>query len=237
MATSQNGYSVPLTAAEQAEYIRTFSLVGGTIRLRNSPTSTVLLYVAHMLHTEVQGARWPGIWGFAIRPVRGQTSGYSNHASGTAMDWNAPLHPRHSERISADRYAGWSSGQVETIRKILAFCDGVVRWGADYKSGPYDPMHFEINKSIADVEALAKKIEEQVMPLTNADARTVLSYPLTHSGTTAPVYTWITGADLHASLAWDAAKLADTQSAAALAQSKANAATLSKIAEHLGVAL
>jgi len=33
-------------------------------------------------------------WGWAVRPVRGQTTGYSNHAGGAAGDVNATAHPR-----------------------------------------------------------------------------------------------------------------------------------------------
>jgi hypothetical protein len=79
-------------------------------------------------------------WGYAYRPIRGRSSGFSNHASGTAIDYNAPIHPRQS----SSRHAGWTADQVTAVRRLLRRYDGAIRWGGDYDSAPYDPMHFEI---------------------------------------------------------------------------------------------
>jgi hypothetical protein len=90
-------------------------------------------------------------WGYAVRPVRGQTSGYSNHG-GYAFDDNATRHP-------LGRAHTFSPAQVVQIHKILAMYEGIIRWGGDYHSRK-DEMHFEINDGVtmAHAEHVAKKI-------------------------------------------------------------------------------
>lgn len=218
MATSQNGYSVPLSTASRVSTIHYYSLPGGTIGLRKGDTAVVLLYVANRFHNEVQRLLWPGVWGFAVRPIRGQTSGYSNHASGTAMDLNAPLHPRQSH----SRYSGFTRTQVGKIHSILASTGGVVRWGGDYSSTPYDPMHFEINASPAQVAVLADKLRKAVAVATPSPTD-FWTTPLknSHDGYTASAGAWLV--------------YGNEAAHAALAQSKANAVLLAKLADKLGV--
>jgi hypothetical protein len=76
-----------------------------------------------------------GTWGYAYRTIRGYTTTLSNHASGTAIDINAPLHPLGKRgTVPADK--------VAAIRAKAAALG--LRWGGDY-SGRADEMHFEIN--------------------------------------------------------------------------------------------
>ena len=89
-------------------------------------------------------------WGYAYRKIRGSAA-LSNHASGTAIDLNAPAHPLGEKGT-------FTAKQVTAIRRILTFCDGVVRWGGDFH-GRKDEMHFEIVQSADDVALIAKKIE------------------------------------------------------------------------------
>ena len=42
--------------------------------------------------------------------------------------------------------------------------DGVIRWGAQYQSRPYDPMHFEINAGETAVNNLAAKLLGDTRP-------------------------------------------------------------------------
>ena len=75
-----------------------------------------------------------GTWGYNYRVIRGGTS-LSNHASGTAIDINAPKHPLGARgTVPADR--------VAAIRAKAASLG--LRWGGDYSSRP-DEMHFEVN--------------------------------------------------------------------------------------------
>ena len=57
--------------------------------------ATVLTEVARRFHREVEridrGIR--DDWGWAYRPVRGQQTGFSNHASATAIDWPKACNP------------------------------------------------------------------------------------------------------------------------------------------------
>ena len=60
---------------------------------------------------------------------------YSNHASGTAIDLNWQKFPMFKRNMNKK--------QVEACRAIVADCEGLIRWGGDYKTS-VDQMHFEI---------------------------------------------------------------------------------------------
>jgi len=91
------------------------------------------------------------VLGHAYREISGSTT-LSNHASGTAIDLNAPRHPLGASGT-------FSSTQVSRIRSILTYCDGVVRWGGDYATRK-DEMHFEISVQPGDsrLSALVTKL-------------------------------------------------------------------------------
>ena len=104
-------------------------------------------------------------WGYAYRPVRGQSSGFSNHASGTAIDLNALQHPR-------GKINTFNEAQRNAIRKQLRdVYKGVIRWGGDYdlRIAKRDDMHFEINASSDKVKAVVKTLNctetEQPVPV------------------------------------------------------------------------
>lgn len=150
MATSQNGWK-----ANDRSLIASYAIPGGRISVRKGDVATILVYVAKRFHSEVENLVWPGNWGYAERPIRGGSS-LSNHASGTAIDLNAPRH-----------YLGargtFTKKQVRAIRKILSDVGGVIRWGGDYRSRK-DEMHFEINAGSARVRAVAKAIRAGKKP-------------------------------------------------------------------------
>lgn len=153
MATSQNGFR-----ANDRSVIASYAIPGGKLALRKGDVATVLVYVAKRFHSEVEPLTWPGNWAYAERTIRGSSRTLSNHASGTAIDLNAPRHPLG---VAVSR--NFNRSQVAKIHQILRDCDGVVRWGGDY-SGRKDAMHFEINKGTAAVRALARKIEAGKKP-------------------------------------------------------------------------
>jgi hypothetical protein len=111
--------------------------------------ATVLLHVAAQFHQHVEPLNAGWCWGYYYRKIAGSKR-LSNHASGTAIDLNAPNHPM-------GRANTFSPGKRAEIRKILHFCEGVVRWGGDY-TGRKDDMHFEIVGNAAAVARIAKKI-------------------------------------------------------------------------------
>ena len=150
MAVSQNGWK-----ANDRSLIASYSVPGGKISMRKGDVATILVYVAKRFHSEVENLIWPGNWGYAERPIRGSRT-TSNHASGTAIDLNAPRHP-------LGKRGTFSKSQVRKIKKILSDLDHVVRWGGNYR-GRKDEMHFEINKGTAAVRRVARKIRAGELP-------------------------------------------------------------------------
>lgn len=115
----------------------------------------MLVYVAKRFDSEVEPLKWPGNWGYAERPIRGSRT-TSNHASGTAIDLNAPRHP-------LGKRGTFSKKQVRAIKRILADCGGVIRWGGNYVNRK-DEMHFEINAGSAAVRRVAQAIRAGKKP-------------------------------------------------------------------------
>lgn len=135
MVASQNGWVandpgvLDRSATADATGIR---FPGG---VRHDAPGQLLMAVAGRFHREVEQLVDGWCWGYAEREIRGGGS-LSNHASGTAIDCNAPRHP-------LGKAGTFSGSQVAAIRQILADTNHVVRWGGDY-SGRVDEMHFEI---------------------------------------------------------------------------------------------
>lgn len=148
MLYSQNGYS-----ANNAALMAAFTVPDAKVRitLRKGDVSVVLLYVAEMYDKTVEKLRQKDTGGYNPRLVRGSKTVISNHASGSAWDANWLLHVR-GERGT------FSALKLRAIRSILAFCEGAVRWGGDYKSATVDEMHFEIVGSASLVARIADKI-------------------------------------------------------------------------------
>src|SRR5690242_8167860 len=148
MPTSQNGWPVVADSAVTDQAIFGVEFPNGWLK---GDVDVVFTYLIGRLHHEVEPIdghtpRPPltpgGCWGWFVKRIEGSDS-ISNHASGTAIDYNAPAHPMGSRNTygEADR---------AKIRAILADLDGVVRWGGDYTGRP-DDMHFEIHADRAAV--------------------------------------------------------------------------------------
>lgn len=148
MATSQNGWGVYFSAPSAL-------MAWITGRIRPGDVKTIFDYLCSRLN-EIEENRPEWSWGWAVRAVRGQTSGYSNHASATAIDYNAPAHPLG---VSGT----WTMEEKNKINKLLAEMNHVVRWGENYTTRK-DGMHFEINKGRLAVFQLARKIRKGKMP-------------------------------------------------------------------------
>lgn len=147
-ATSQNGWPASTTLPLSTLTVGAVTFPQG---VRSGAPHTILGYVARRFNNEVETLRKGECWGYNFRTISGSTS-YSNHASGTAIDVNAPEHFLGASGT-------FSAAQVRAIRSILAACDGVVRWGGDYSTRK-DEMHFELNRGPSDpaVAALARKL-------------------------------------------------------------------------------
>lgn len=151
MATSQNGW--PAYSSGTHPDLVAIPHVAG--RVRRGDVATIFTYLIDRFDREVESvAEAAGQpeddWGWAARPIRGKTTDLSNHASGTAIDLNAPRHP-------LGKVGTFTTRQVAALRSILAALGGVVRWGGDY-SGRKDEMHFEINANAQRVAQVAAAI-------------------------------------------------------------------------------
>lgn len=143
MAVSQNGWSaLPTTAG----LVNDRWITG---KVRAGDVATIFDYLGQRFNAEVEPIVKAHSWGWNYRDIRGATS-LSNHASATAVDYNAPAHP-------LGKSGTFSAAQRAAIDRILASLGGVVRWGGNY-SGRKDEMHFEIVGSAAAVAAVAARI-------------------------------------------------------------------------------
>lgn len=157
MATSQNGWTVRLTGNEFK--VATLPPIIGTVRAGD--VHTVFSYIIREIDKRVEDLdKGRDDWGGNVRPIRGQSRGYSNHASWTAIDVNAMLHPRGKNNT-------FSSKDQAEIRKILRELDGAVRWGGDYnlKLAKRDDMHFEIDVDAKTLARVADKVRGKVTPV------------------------------------------------------------------------
>jgi hypothetical protein len=170
MAVSENGWTVNPP--------RTRRLVPGTNDVRltvaDGPAGDVLMYVAEQFDRRVEDLDLDSSrgelddWGHADRPIRGGVTA-SNHASATAVDFNATRHALSARGT-------FSRAQVAEIREILAEVDNVVRWGGDYTNRA-DEMHFEINADYAQVARVADRLKDGgfLMGLTQAQQNQIFN--------------------------------------------------------------
>lgn len=91
-------------------------------------------------------------WGWYVKNIEGSAT-ISNHASGTAGDYNARFHPMGVRNT-------YNASQRAEIHKILAEARGVFRWGGDYTGRP-DDMHFEINVGRTTVNSFVHSLEQK----------------------------------------------------------------------------
>jgi hypothetical protein len=100
-------------------------------------------------HVESLGLDGADEWGYSYRKNR-NADNWSCHASGTAVDVNSERHPNGAKRTL-------NREQVKALRIVLAFYEGVVKWGGDFETTS-DEMHYEIHGDETDVARLAHKI-------------------------------------------------------------------------------
>lgn len=153
IGTSQNGWPVYDTTAP---FVR-FTVEGRGFWAASADVATVLKDFITWYHKNIESINLkvketPGYddWSYAVRPVRGQTTGYSNHGSATAIDINATLHPRGVKNT-------FTKAQRDKIKAKIATYGGVLRHGEFYTS-TVDGMHVEINANAAAVAKMATKI-------------------------------------------------------------------------------
>lgn len=153
MPTSQNGWPANDITRTQSYKIR------GTdraLRLVKGVAGELLAELAAWLHANVEPMtpdKEYDDWGYAERPIRGSTTTLSNHASGTAFDFNATQH-------GLGVVGTWSASERLKVNTLLTRMGGVVRWGDNYVNRK-DGMHFEINvkPTTAGLNAIANALK------------------------------------------------------------------------------
>jgi hypothetical protein len=146
---SSNGWPASKDPAEIG--IKSFAIPGSSIKIRCAEKVAPLLVALcadfHKLVEPIDEGTLDS-WGYAFRPIRGQTETLSNHSSGTAVDLNAEAHPLGKRETF--------TMEQETIVRQIAAKYGC-RWGGDYKNRA-DEMHFEINLT-------PKQVKERITAL------------------------------------------------------------------------
>lgn len=127
------------------------------IPVRSGPAGDLLIWAAARWHREIEPLVPGTCWGWAYRPIRGGGA-LSNHASGTAIDLNAPQHP-----LGTAPSANFTPAQIGTIRRLVADSKGCLRWGGDY-TGRKDGMHLEVIKSESDCVAALRAVTRPTLP-------------------------------------------------------------------------
>lgn len=171
MATSQNGLTASSDRA--AIGVKTFAVPGRPdvlIPLR-ADIAPLLLEFARWWDVGVESLLVPGCWGYAYRTIRGQDTGLSNHASGSAMDLNAPAHA-----LGAVGTVGEHRAQIIEKAHSLG-----LRWGGEY-TGRKDEMHVELAVPLAEALDLVQRLQSP--PATGGSAPPPSGRPTIQRGAT-----------------------------------------------------
>ncbi|QZN84301.1 M15 family metallopeptidase [Cellulomonas sp. C5510] len=143
--TTANGW--PAISEAHDRRLTPFAWVTG--RVRAGDVDVVLIHVAERFNGEVVPIDRATSWGWADREVPRGGDPLSNHASGTAVDFNATAHP-------VGESGTFTPAQVATVRDILADLAPVVAWGGDFDRP--DEMHFEIVGTPQEVAEVAERL-------------------------------------------------------------------------------
>lgn len=156
IGTSQNGWTV---YSDTSNFTR-FEAAGVKFWAANSDVAVIAAdfinwYDKNIESINLKVKETPGYddWSYAVRPIRGQTSGYSNHGSATAWDLNATRHPRGVKGTH-------TPAERDKLRTKLQEYRGVIRHGEFY-TGTVDGMHFEIDDDRTAVNQVATAIRKR----------------------------------------------------------------------------
>lgn len=111
--------------------------------IKSGDVATVMAYVASQFHYRVEAVIEGWDWGYTFKANANNPNQLSCHASGTAIDINAPLHPNGSSGT-------FTNAQEGEIYAILDEVQGAVDW-----LHGYDEMHFEICVSASTLANIA----------------------------------------------------------------------------------
>ena len=147
--TSHNGWKASKDPAEID--IKSYLVPGTKVKLRcASACAPLLIGFAAEFHKLIEPIDEGALddWGYAFRPIRGQTEKLSNHSSGTAIDLNAPKH-------ALGLIGTFPPEKVPMIRALSKKYG--LKWGGDYQNRK-DEMHWEIDLTPEKASALIIKL-------------------------------------------------------------------------------
>jgi hypothetical protein len=147
---SPNGW--PINAGVNAGggvWTRPIPGTGLQLDLLIGDVETILVHVIRRFHYELATLRPGELIGY--RSPSGVAGHELNHASGTAVDIRPRLYP---SGVSG----GFFPAEVALLRDILADCEGVVRWGADFKTPQESHFQIAVGPDDPRVHAIASKI-------------------------------------------------------------------------------
>lgn len=153
MAISRNGWNV-YTSYSHPKLVD-FPWVTG--KVRNGDHFVVLDYIARRINNEVEKITKAHSWGHNPRPVRGYTDLWSEHATGTAFDFNAPKHG-----LNVPISKSFTPAQIKRMRQIIKDVQGAARWGGEWKRP--DGMHVELIGGNVLVGKVADQIRAGKLP-------------------------------------------------------------------------
>ena len=151
--TSYNGW--PANSDKSAiGVVQSLWFPGGA---KQGDVTTVLRYVAEQFDARVEKIVGGWCWGYTYKQNANNPSNLSCHASGTALDINAPEHPNGVRGT-------FTNAQRGAIYEILNEVQGAVHWLDGVDGGTADEMHFEINVDAPTLARIAQQLPTHPKP-------------------------------------------------------------------------
>ncbi|MFI9200577.1 twin-arginine translocation signal domain-containing protein [Streptomyces sp. NPDC053048] len=122
------------------------------VALRAGAVTIVLVHVVRRFHYEIAPLGEGQVVGHLAPGRVARTSAESNHASGTAVAIRPDWYPRGGR-------GGFFPLEMLVVRDVLAECEGVVRWGGDDRTRPYEALfHIDVPPGDPRLDRVAAKI-------------------------------------------------------------------------------
>lgn len=151
MSLSENGWQV--IEKSDSPLLKVIKVPTTTIPLRvRKECAPLLAYVAYRVHKEVSNLNQnnkPGFQdegGWNYRKIDNSTK-FSNHASGTAIDLNWQKYPMFKKKMKIS--------EIKAAQAIAEELKEVVRWGGNYSLSRVDQMHWEIAPKVSPAQVRA----------------------------------------------------------------------------------
>ena len=119
--------------------------------VKSGDVTTVFRYFVEQFNARVEPLVGGWCWGYNYKANVNNPSSLSCHASGTALDLNAPSHPNGVRGTFTDAQRG-------EIYAILDECQGAIWWLDGVDGGTADEMHVEIQVDAATLSRIAASL-------------------------------------------------------------------------------